>query len=1052
MNWTVPRYLEGITPARSAPTTAPVRRASTTARARRALTTASTWVALAVMAVGALGCEADAPTDLCRDIDCGGNGACAIRNGQATCLCNPGFLPSGTTCVVDPCRPDPCVFGACTAVNNLPTCRCDDGYGGALCDRCADGFMPRGGRCVPGDPCEGDPCVFGLCAMLDGQISCACHQGYTGPRCDRCDDGYFAEGLRCVTQSVCDPNPCVHGECRPSGGLAACDCREGYSGPTCEACDEGWLRDGLRCVPATGDPCDPNPCGDQDLHRNVCVADGAAAMCLCDDGYAFMDGWCVEGDANPCDPNPCPDDEDRGVCVPQGTGHACLCDPGFRLDGSDRCVPDTGSIATRDCAVKVRFRLSTAGPVYLRGEFNGWSATAHPMTKVGDAWELTLDDVRPGDYAYKVFWREGGQDRWELDPDNPFTRWVAGTRNSLLRVPDCDAPLLTLATGPVVSGNRVTMQVRALYGRMRSELDPAQAIVTRNGQTVSGTWDGDTGTFTIDDQGLADTKYGYTFHLADVAGRRANPLFVPIWVQSAPFDWRHATMYFVLTDRFHNGDTANDRPIADPQLAHAANWQGGDFAGLTAQIHAGYFDDLGVDCLWVSSPIRNTQGAFWGSDGHKYSGYHSYWPTATGWTADATLSGMDGPIEPHFGDLESFRTMVQAAHGRGIRVIVDFVANHVHTDAPLYTAHKNDAEPWFHWNGGQVGQGYVCGWERPIECWFAEYLPDFDYRNAAVMDRVMDHAIWLIRETNVDGFRLDAVKHMILDFSATLRARIDREIDTYDGIRFYMVGETFTGEGDGEKQTIKEYVSPKLLDGQFDFPMFWAALASLVRHDRGLDSLKGFMDGNDGYYGADAVMSTFLGNHDVPRALSHAAGQIADLWGNGSKEQGWSAPPSAPASEDPYRRLRMAWTFLFTQSGIPLIYYGDEIGMPGAGDPDNRRFMRFGASLSPNERATLQHVQALGKARQRHAGLRIGRRATVQVAWDYWAYVMKEGTDAVLVVLNRGDAGSRTLAVGSAGLADGTYKDALSSREIQVSGGSATVAMGRLESAVFERK
>ena len=114
--------------------------------------------------------------------------------------------------------------------------------------------------------------------------------------------------------------------------------------------------------------------------------------------------------------------------------------------------------------------------------------------------------------------------------------------------------------------------------------------------------------------------------------------------------------------------------------------------------------------------------------------------------------------------MNDFKAMVAAAHVKGIRIIVDFVANHVHTDAPLYQSHKNDQDPWFHWDNGNIGQGYVCGWEKPIECWFAEYLPDFDYRNSDVMDRVMDHAIWLIQETNIDGFRLDAVKHMILTF------------------------------------------------------------------------------------------------------------------------------------------------------------------------------------------------------------------------------------------------------------------------------------------------
>ena len=178
-----------------------------------------------------------------------------------------------------------------------------------------------------------------------------------------------------------------------------------------------------------------------------------------------------------------------------------------------------------------------------------------------------------------------------------------------------------------------------------------------------------------------------------------------------------------------------------------------------------------------------------------------------------------------------------------------------------------------------------------------------------------------------------------------------------------------------------------------------------------LDSLK-VHGSNDGYYGQQAVMSTFLGNHDVPRVLSHAAAQISDMWGNGSKEQGWNNPPSAPMSEDPYKRLKMAWTFLFSQNGIPLVYYGDEIGMPGAGDPDNRRFMRFDAQLSPNERSTLEHVQILGKTRQKHSSMRTGQRRSLVNDANFWAYIMKDSNDAVLVVLNRGSSTTKRCLLG----------------------------------------
>jgi glycosidase len=557
-------------------------------------------------------------------------------------------------------------------------------------------------------------------------------------------------------------------------------------------------------------------------------------------------------------------------------------------------------------------------------------------------------------------------------------------------------------------------------------------------------YDENAGIFTVDASGLENGKYSFLFSISDAQSRSATPVFVPLWIEDTAFDWRDATLYFTMTDRFVDGNAANNQPVSN--LTFQTNWQGGDFAGINAKIESGYFDDLGVNVLWISSPIMNTQGAWPGSDGRSYSGYHSYWPISTGWTASTPLESVEA-IDPHFGDLDDLKELVQTAHEKGIRVIADFVANHVHTDSPYWQQHRNANPPWFHYVNGSP---YVCGWDKPIECWFAEYLPDFEYKNIDVMKTVMDHAIWLIQETNIDGFRLDAVKHMVLDFSTTIRARIDDEIDTVPGIRFYMVGETFTGEG--EQSTIAYYVGKNMLDGQFDFPLFWKALKTLVRYESNLFELKNFIEENTDYYGPDSVMSTFLGNHDVPRAISHAVCDIGDLWGNGSKEQAWNNPPAAPAQDWPYKRLQLAWTLLFTQKGIPMIYYGDEIGLPGAGDPDNRRMMIFGNSLNTYQGQTLQHVQKLGKARLAHAALRRGSLQTRTIENDLWAYTLKNGTDGALVVLNRGSV--RNLTVSVSGVFDnGTVlKDVVSSSTVTVFGGSAAISIGGGLSAVYVRQ
>ena len=116
-----------------------------------------------------------------------------------------------------------------------------------------------------------------------------------------------------------------------------------------------------------------------------------------------------------------------------------------------------------------------------------------------------------------------------------------------------------------------------------------------------------------------------------------------------------------------------------------------------------------------------------------------------------------------------------------------------------------------------------------------------------------------------------------------------------------MVGETF----DGNRDLIKSYVDPDtMLDGQFDFPLRGQVLATLLRRDGSMSDLVGFLDTNDGYYGAGSVMSTFLGNHDVPRAIEHALDTpMFDPW-DGGKQHAWTDQPSLPTTATPFQRLR----------------------------------------------------------------------------------------------------------------------------------------------------
>jgi glycosidase len=239
-----------------------------------------------------------------------------------------------------------------------------------------------------------------------------------------------------------------------------------------------------------------------------------------------------------------------------------------------------------------------------------------------------------------------------------------------------------------------------------------------------------------------------------------------------------------------------------------------------------------------------------------------------------------------------------------------------------------------------------------------------------------------------------------------------------------MVGETFVGDwggGQGDSETtIKHYIAPWGLHGQFDFPMYWRLLRTFARSEEGMGHVADYLSDSQGYWGTGSVMGNFLGNHDVPRFVSHAAGDIPNLWGVGAKEIGWANPPGQPQNAEPYERLKLAFSLLFTSSGVPLIYYGDEVGLAGAGDPDNRRMMVFDG-LPEAQSLVYQHVSKLAKVRREHNALRRGSYETLQAGDSLLAYSKKSGSEEVLVVLNRSDKAQTAVLNRS-----GSWTDALS--------------------------
>jgi glycosidase len=501
------------------------------------------------------------------------------------------------------------------------------------------------------------------------------------------------------------------------------------------------------------------------------------------------------------------------------------------------------------------------------------------------------------------------------------------------------------------------------------------------------------------------------------------------------FDWRDSVIYFVFVDRFANGNPDLDAACRVPGVSGpASDYLGGDWAGVTQKINEGYFGALGVNTLWITVPFANPKvvGAGIGGDTHEYSAYHGYWPKLD--NEDPTVLAQESCFGQSFDDL---RGLISAAHQKGLKVLFDFAMVHAHSSSAIFTTHPD----WFWPNSkminGQPSTDCICGgefckWEvDPQRCWFASYLPHWNFTKGGG-NAPSDHArawsvanavAWITQTKDsegkgVDGFRADAIKHVDVAWLNDLRAKIGTDVTATQSPaqRFYIVGETYDS---ANRDLIKSFIDPATkLDGQFDFPLRGHLVDAMLLRKAPMSDLATFMDSNDYFYGASAVMSTFVGNHDLPRSIHLAANQPLwnDAWSDG-KDRNWDNVPDRVVELEAYERLANAFAVLFTNRGAPLVYYGDEIGLPGAGDPDNRRFMPWDG-YTVNQTYLKDRIKKLGDIRSKHPALRRGIRSTINANTDTWTYARITTGDTVYVAINRSDAPKMATGLPAAALDD----------------------------------
>jgi alpha-amylase len=440
-------------------------------------------------------------------------------------------------------------------------------------------------------------------------------------------------------------------------------------------------------------------------------------------------------------------------------------------------------------------------------------------------------------------------------------------------------------------------------------------------------------------------------------------------VSSGIFRWEGKTVYYAVTDRFHNGDPSNDGVVdpKDPEKFHGGDWQ-----GVIDKLD--YLQGLSVDCIWLSPPYLNERNydGIANRNAPPKDGFHGYWP-------------MDfEKVDPNWGDMAKLRELTEKAHERGMKVMLDVVVNHTAYGHswPQDPAKKD----WFNWEGNISGLGQ---WqqERGNLC----YLPDLNQDNPEVSRHLIDaHKMWL--DQGVDAFRVDAVRHVpetfLRDFDREMRA-------TKPG--YFAVGEVF--------QQDPNYVAGyqnRTMDSMFDFPLAYAirnvfagdpsrtlkerlALFRKMLFAQPQEAIRGLLKSHksesmqalsnvlsqDSLYDNPGRLGTLVDNHDMIRFMSDAGGRLD--------------------------KLELALAFLYAVRGTPHVYYGTEVGMAGVGNA-NRNDMEWGKN--PEFTDT---VRALAQARAGSEALQQGKQVELNVADETYAFSRMLPDEEVVCVFNNGD-------------------------------------------------
>lgn len=436
-------------------------------------------------------------------------------------------------------------------------------------------------------------------------------------------------------------------------------------------------------------------------------------------------------------------------------------------------------------------------------------------------------------------------------------------------------------------------------------------------------------------------------------------------------------IYLIMPDRFADGDRSNDRLPGAPGSYDRANpraYHGGDLRGI--RDHLDYLGNLGVTAIWLTPIVENDPAS--PQDYHGYGAVDEY------------------AVEQHLGTMRDLQSLVRDAHEKHLKVILDFVPNHVGPHHPWVA--NPPAPDWFHgtaaYHTTSNGNFQFLAdphapprfWRDVVDGWFAGILPDLNQDNPDVTQYFIENALWWVEETGIDGYRLDTFPYVSRRFWSQWHKALRAVYP-----RMTTVGEVFDRDPDVTSYFVGGHEGFDGIDTGvttvFDYPLFFA-LRGVLSGNASMQAIIHVLS-RDRLYPHPELLVPFLGNHDVPRLAS------------------------LPGMSQP--KLELAFTLLLTVRGIPELYYGDEIGLTGGGDPDNRHDFPGGfpgdprdaftqSGRTPAQQALFADVQRLLALRRDHTALRRGQLWNIFWNKTAYAFARTSTSEQVLVLANASPA------------------------------------------------